>query len=68
MKTFDHLLVVLVIRSQGLGAQCRLLGITYLTSEVPWLTTASFAFAWHQPLQKVTLGFFEWEKTGYRGS
>lgn len=53
LKSFGSLFVVWGIRSQGLDAQCRLLGTTHLTSRAHWLTAASFAFAWHQPMQKV---------------
>lgn len=68
MKLFECLLAVLGMRSQGLDAQCRLLGTTHLTSGVHWLTPDSFAFTWHQPRQKVTTRAFWMGRTGYRGS
>lgn len=68
LKSFGSLFVVWGIRSQGLDAQCRLLGTTHLTSRAHWLTAASFAFAWHQPMQKVITRTFWMRRTGYRGS
>lgn len=65
MKSFECLFGM---RSLGLDVQCRLLGSICHTSGVHWLTPASFAFEWHQPMQKVITRTLWMGKTGFRGS